>query len=427
MWWHWWLVGLVAAECDIDQAAYLQAARVKVSSLIPSHKEGAALVALDPSETESPAAGNASEATSPTPLTPLAAESPAAEAASPTPLTPLAAESPAARNASEAASPVSALATVTGGVDGDPHVHTLDGKHYTLLREGTFSLWHFSGYNSTFFSSTMMENRSVEVDWQIYVHYAGGHSFAKGLLLRDQTLAQKPRVTLEFTAEKCHWRQRIHEDWSPVVKATDVFVPDGADYVTGFKFTENPHNKGMKDLHFRMNSKNGILQVATLKVACHPGSHINTRLVMHDASLANFVQGQLGPARNLATFPAQRRAVVNPPSAESGRRLDELMSTLQSEDEEYLVKREWMQLGGSRNAAHYLKDVDLGSSEVKLLSCDEGQEQQARRLCRKHLGPSRELAPRNTWRRNIFEDCVFDICAGAGEATAEMALEIGTA
>jgi len=42
-------------------------------------------------------------------------------------------------------------------------------------------------------------------------------------------------------------------------------------------------------------------------------------------------------------------------------------------------------------------------------------------------GPSRELAPRNTWRRNIFEDCVFDICAGAGEATAEMALEIGTA
>ena len=42
-------------------------------------------------------------------------------------------------------------------------------------------------------------------------------------------------------------------------------------------------------------------------------------------------------------------------------------------------------------------------------------------------GPSRELAPRNTWRRKIFEDCVFDICAGAGEATAEMALEIGTA
>ena len=40
---------------------------------------------------------------------------------------------------------------------------------------------------------------------------------------------------------------------------------------------------------------------------------------MHDASLAHFVQGQLGPARNLAAFPAQRRAVVNPPSAESGR------------------------------------------------------------------------------------------------------------
>ena len=47
------------------------------------------------------------------------------------------------------------------------------------------------------------------------------------------------------------------------------------------------------------------------------------RLVMHDASLAHFVQGQLGPARNVAEpFPQPgvgRRAVDNPPSAESGR------------------------------------------------------------------------------------------------------------
>ena len=29
-------------------------------------------------------------------------------------------------------------------VDGDPHIKTLDGKRYTLLSQGTFSLWHFS-------------------------------------------------------------------------------------------------------------------------------------------------------------------------------------------------------------------------------------------------------------------------------------------
>ena len=29
-------------------------------------------------------------------------------------------------------------------VDGDPHIETLDGKRYTLLSQGTFSLWHFS-------------------------------------------------------------------------------------------------------------------------------------------------------------------------------------------------------------------------------------------------------------------------------------------
>ena len=35
--------------------------------------------------------------------------------------------------------------TTNGGAIGDPHMETLDGKHYMLLRQGTFSLWGFTG------------------------------------------------------------------------------------------------------------------------------------------------------------------------------------------------------------------------------------------------------------------------------------------
>ena len=40
------------------------------------------------------------------------------------------------------------------------------------------------------------------------------------------------------------------------------FVPDGADYVTGFKFTENPHNKGMTLGMFRLIWEDGISYVS---------------------------------------------------------------------------------------------------------------------------------------------------------------------
>lgn len=32
-----------------------------------------------------------------------------------------------------------------GGGGGDPHIDTFDGQHYLLLKQGSFSFWHFSG------------------------------------------------------------------------------------------------------------------------------------------------------------------------------------------------------------------------------------------------------------------------------------------
>jgi hypothetical protein len=54
--------------------------------------------------------------------------------------------------------------SLVGGATGDPHIHTLDGGHYTLLREGSFLLWRFG-------------LPQPHVEWQIFAHYAGRQSF----------------------------------------------------------------------------------------------------------------------------------------------------------------------------------------------------------------------------------------------------------
>ena len=74
---------------------------------------------------------------------------------------------------------------------GDPHIHTLDGSHYTLLREGSFLLWRFG-------------LPQPHVEWQIFAHYAGRQSFTKGLLLVD-TSGSEPS-SMEITSERCEWQ-----------------------------------------------------------------------------------------------------------------------------------------------------------------------------------------------------------------------------
>ena len=115
---------------------------------------------------------------------------------------------------------------------GDPHITTLDGKHYTLLSQGTFSLWHFSGLETELHSEEV-GTKKLPIDWQVYVHYSGHQSFTKGLLLIDKS-GGSIRQVLEITSQDCRWQARKgNGDWK-VVDNAELSIPDGKDYVTAF-------------------------------------------------------------------------------------------------------------------------------------------------------------------------------------------------
>ncbi|CAL1167609.1 unnamed protein product [Cladocopium goreaui] len=92
--------------------------------------------------------------------------------------------------------------TPGGGVGGDPHLRTLDGRHYTLMQQGNFLLWAFSGYETEVL--VQGTTKKVPVDFEIFTHYAGHASFTKGFLLVDKSQTV-PRPALEVTTKDCRW------------------------------------------------------------------------------------------------------------------------------------------------------------------------------------------------------------------------------
>lgn len=75
------------------------------------------------------------------------------------------------------------------------------------------------------------------------------------------------------------------------------------------------------------------------------------------------------------------------------------------------------------------QDVDQEGPAV-LKSCTEEEKVQANQICSKYLGTgptlqdgeAQERAQRHF--RNTLADCVFDVCAGGGESSAELAADI---
>ena len=144
---------------------------------------------------------------------------------------------------------------------GDPHIHTLDGSHYTLLREGSFLLWRF-GLPQT------------HVEWQIFAHYAGRQSFTKGLLLVDASGSEPS--SMEITSERCEWQtQSNSKKWSSVNSTVPEVLLSGPS--SHMKLVGN-QRKDMKKIQLFIADE--TVPVATLKVICRQGRHINMKLYM---------------------------------------------------------------------------------------------------------------------------------------------------
>lgn len=295
--------------------------------------------------------------------------------------------------------------TTQGGGRGDPHIHTLGGEHYLLLGQGSFSFWRFSGVDAETLSGNMWKKAPVDI--QIYAHYSGHQSWTKGLLLVDQSGHQGyGSRALELTSEDCRWRSKVPGGTSWYMVDEAKLISDG-DAMTAFKLVQSESQK--MHVEFLMKTQTGWKNIGKLYAACKAGHHINMKMTMFSKEDINRVQGQLGLVH-------QSEYLIGGGAG--------LLETDQSRraDQEFLLHKDWVALGGSTGASVYLQETDEDGPAV-LKSCSETERAIARELCVKFLGSPGETLPVRSFEE-IMEECVFDVCAGGGEAAAELASDI---
>eukprot|EP00435_Cladocopium_sp_Y103_P029545 s3663_g7.t1 len=93
------------------------------------------------------------------------------------------------------------------------------------------------------------------------------------------------------------------------------------------------------------------------------------------------------------------------------------VSTLQT-DSEFAIHVKWEELGGSESAAAYL-NMDQITDDALWQSCSREEESKAQEECSKHLGEIHGSAD-----ETFYNDCIYDVCHGAGETAAELAAEL---
>lgn len=267
--------------------------------------------------------------------------------------------------------------TRIGQADGDPHIHSLRGEHYTLLRRGNFLAWNFSKVSE-----------AAEV--QLFASYSGrGRLFtAQALLLKNR------RRAMEITAKHCAWhdtRWRPREESKPLWEATE-FQVQKPERVNGYLFMKSGIIVNIKD-------NDGKRKLATLVTHCKPHGHLDFKIIMFDKSDLDYVGGELGAA---------------PQAAKDYYSFVSVKPRMKMKADTEFEVAPWPTLGGTLAAAEFLKNKEvkeLDSVRASFMSkCSEGEEREAETLCKKHL---------NGLADELFSDCVFDVCHGGGEQAAE--------
>lgn len=302
-----------------------------------------------------------------------------------------------------------------GGMHGDPHISTLDGRNYRVRAQGNFLLWGFSGLDAEVPSPKGLMKR-VPLDFRIYANYARQGSWAKGILLVDYSGVTELRQALEFTSEDCAWKTKTELDsWQTLKLKKDdagflqnLVDADGAIF-GAFKVTKSAKGAPATFLHsvqLFMGTQSGLTKVAQLWVTCRAGNHLAAKLKMSSVMHNRFVKGELALTGHSSLVTGSKK----------GRGV-----SLATSDMEFAEHSSWSNLGGSETAETYLASLQAAQLSLAAVNrCTAEEETAAVSMCQKHLGKSGNAAAHD----DFLADCAFDICAGGGEAAAQLAADL---
>eukprot|EP00435_Cladocopium_sp_Y103_P016076 s1428_g4.t1 len=92
-------------------------------------------------------------------------------------------------------------------------------------------------------------------------------------------------------------------------------------------------------------------------------------------------------------------------------------------DTEFEQHKPWTALGGSGDARAYFEETDEPAAASNFVGkCSESQKADAVQICAQHLGEN--MQKETGANADFFSDCVFDVCMGAGEVSAELAADL---
>lgn len=242
------------------------------------------------------------------------------------------------------------------------------------LRPSSFYSWKWADLEAQ-----PSPDKKVPVNLQIFAQSSGHASYTKGLLLVDSTVHHGK--TYELTSEDCRWHTKRFGSWR-LVEGPELLPQrdDDGDEMTALNMTTSFGEQIHVD--FLMKKINGFQKIGALYATCKPQQHINMKISMFSKELG-----------------------------------------LHAPDSEQLGQpAKWAQLGGSFQGSTYLKQGDEGAVAF-LKSCSPEEKDEAKATCGKHLGNRPDEIPEihQGLFAKIFDDCVFDICAGEGESAARLA------
>ena len=111
-------------------------------------------------------------------------------------------------------------------------------------------------------------------------------------------------------------------------------------------------------------------------------------------------------------------------SARKSVMLSSLQTSSTSLDAEFAIRGRWQDIGGSDQAAAYFRLIDEDKAVAKVIPPSNLQQYGRKRSSQIYLHQVLEPFRHLDRTGSVFNDCVDDVCHGAGEVAAEMAGEL---